>query len=132
MCANYGWRAFVVRMAGSCKEESNLYITGRSETPARSHRRTEQRDIATVQCRFCGARQLSAMLGTQTCHNMMGIYLNHVPVNARCTSARELERRDHFDAHTVNATLGQTGTDHRTSKASSASSSIAAQEVVSD
>ena len=88
MYANYGWRAFVVRMAGSRKEESNLYIKGRSETPARSHRRTVQRDIATVQCRFRGARQLSAMLCTQTCQNTMGIYLKRVAVNARRTLAR--------------------------------------------
>ena len=41
MYANDGSRAFVVRVAGSRKEKSNLYIKGRSETPARSHRRTE-------------------------------------------------------------------------------------------
>ena len=49
MYANYGSRAFVVRVAGSRKEKSNLYIEERSETPARSHRRTghplqEERD----------------------------------------------------------------------------------------
>ena len=88
MYANDGSRAFVVRVAGSRKEKSNLYVKGRSETPARSHRRTEQRDIATVQCRFRGARRLSAMLRTQTCQNKVGIYLKHAPVNARRTSAR--------------------------------------------
>ena len=88
MYANDGSRAFVVRVAGSRKEESNLYIEGRSETPARSHRRTEQRDIATVQCRFRRARQLSAMLRKQTCQNENGWYLKSVPVNARRTSVR--------------------------------------------
>ena len=71
MYANDSSQAFVVRVAGSRNEKSNLYIEGRSETPARSHRRTEQRDIATVQCRFRGARQLSAMLQTHTCQNKM-------------------------------------------------------------
>ena len=88
MYANDGSRAFVVRVAGSRNEKSNLYVQGRSETPARSHCRTEQRDIATVQCRFCRARQLSAMLRTQTCQNKMTIHLKHAPVNARGTSAR--------------------------------------------
>ena len=88
MYANDGSRAFVVRVAGSRKEKSNLYIKGRSETPARSHRRTEQRDIATVQCRFRRARQLSAMLRTQTCQNKVGIHLKRASVNAQRTSAR--------------------------------------------
>ena len=88
MYANDGSRAFVVRVAGSRNEKSNLYVKGRSETPARSHRRTEQRDIATVQCRFRRARQLSAMLRTQTCQNKVGIHLKRAPVNAQRTSER--------------------------------------------
>ena len=87
MYANDGSRAFVVRVAGSRNEKSNLYVKGRSETPARSHRRTEQRDIATVQCRLRGARQLSAMLRTQTCQNKMGINLKGVHIDAQRTSA---------------------------------------------
>ena len=88
MYANDGSWAFVVRVAGSRKEKSNLYVKGRSETPARSHRRTEQRDIATVQCRFRRARQLSAMLRTQTCQNKIEMHLKSVPVNARRISER--------------------------------------------
>ena len=88
MYANDGSRAFVVRVAGSRNEKSNLYVKGRSETPARSHRRTEQRDIATVQCRFRRARQLSAMLRTQTCQNKTEIHLKCAPVHARRTSTR--------------------------------------------
>ena len=88
MYANDGSRALVVRVAGSRKEESNLYLKRAFRKPARSHRRTEQRDIATVQCRFRGARQLSAMLRTQTCQNKMGIHLKGVHIDARRTSAR--------------------------------------------
>ena len=111
MYANDGSRAFVVRVAGSRNEKSNLYVKGRSETPARSHRRTEQRDIATVQCRFRRARQLSAMLRTQTCQNKMTI---DTPQTRTCKRVRylsarlvrELEHRDHFNAQTVDGSSG--------------------------
>ena len=99
MYANDGSRAFVVRVAGSRKEKSNLYIKGRSETPARSHRRTEQRDIATVQCRFRRARQLSDGQTPQTRTCKRSTYLS-----ARLV--RELEHRDHFNAQTVDGSSG--------------------------